>query len=73
FNVPVDPVALKIPDYLEKVKRPMDLGTVKERLSKGYYASADQFQDDINLVWDNALLFNAPGTMVHEGARALKD
>ncbi|KAJ1491490.1 hypothetical protein T484DRAFT_1742982 [Baffinella frigidus] len=73
FNVPVDPVALNLPDYFEKVRRPMDLGTVKERLSNEYYDSAEQFQEDVNLVWDNAMSYNPPGTEVHEGARALKD
>jgi len=29
FNQPVDPVALNIPDYLDIIKQPMDLGTIK--------------------------------------------
>ena len=36
FSVPVDPVALGIPEYPSIVKRPMDLGTVARNLeSKG--------------------------------------
>lgn len=37
FNEPIDPVERDIPYYHLVVKRPMDLGTVKERLLSGYY------------------------------------
>lgn len=37
FNVPVDHVALKIPDYPRIIKNPMDLGTVSENLRGGSY------------------------------------
>ena len=39
FNVPVDHVALKIPDYPRIIKNPMDLGTVAEKLRGGSYVS----------------------------------
>ena len=32
FKLPVDPVALKLPDYFDVVKEPMDLGTVKKKV-----------------------------------------
>ena len=32
FNVPVDPVALGLPDYFSVIKTPMDMGTIKTRL-----------------------------------------
>jgi hypothetical protein len=35
FNQPVDPVALNIPDYLDVVKQPMDLGTIKGQFAAG--------------------------------------
>jgi hypothetical protein len=35
FNQPVDPVALNIPDYLDVVKQPMDLGTIKTQFVAG--------------------------------------
>jgi hypothetical protein len=39
FNQPVDPVALNIPDYLDVVKQPMDLGTVLKNLDAGELTS----------------------------------
>jgi len=37
FSVPVDPVAHGLPTYLDVINRPMDLGTIQERLRKGHY------------------------------------
>lgn len=32
FRAPVDPIALNIPDYLEIIKQPMDLKTVRHKV-----------------------------------------
>lgn len=37
FKHPVDPVALNIPDYVNIIKRPMDLGTVSVGLSLSFH------------------------------------
>lgn len=34
FHHPVDPVALKIPDYLQVIKRPMDFSTIRRKLNQ---------------------------------------
>ena len=47
FLSPVDPVALKIPDYFSIVKNPMDLGTIKENLKKKTYATMFGFAEVI--------------------------
>lgn len=49
FNEPVDPVERDIPHYHLVVKRPMDLGTVKQRLMAGYYnTDAVKAEDDVD-------------------------
>ena len=68
FLEPVDPVALGIPTYFEVIKRPMDLSTVDMKLKNHDYASPEQFEDDIRLIWSNALTFNPPGTQVYNMA-----
>ena len=60
FHEPVDPIKLNIPDYLEIVKRPMDLGTVKKKLNNNFYSSTDKFLSDIELVFSNCKLYNPP-------------
>ena len=39
FREPVDPEKEKIPDYFDVIKNPMDLGTIKTRLSEGGHYS----------------------------------
>ena len=34
FLRPVDPVAMNLPDYLDIIKHPMDLGTIEKKLIK---------------------------------------
>ncbi|KAI3768868.1 hypothetical protein L2E82_19704 [Cichorium intybus] len=65
FNKPVDVVALKIPDYFKVIKKPMDLGTIKEKLGSGNYSSPSQFAGDVRLTFSNAMTYNPPGNDVH--------
>ncbi|KAI4094279.1 MAG: hypothetical protein LQ344_002358 [Seirophora lacunosa] len=73
FLSPVDPVALNIPDYLQVIKKPMDMGTVKEKLDKGQYENAKEFETDMKLVFKNARTYNPPDHPVHVSARQLDD
>ncbi|KAF9579276.1 hypothetical protein BGW38_004527, partial [Lunasporangiospora selenospora] len=58
FLLPVDPVALKIPDYPQIVKKPMDLSTAERKLNNIEYDTADEFVTDINLIFSNCYLYN---------------
>ncbi|GAV82237.1 Bromodomain domain-containing protein [Cephalotus follicularis] len=71
FSTPVDPVALKIPDYFRVISEPMDLGTVKSKLQKNVYAGMEEFAADVRLTFSNALLYNPPGNEVHKMAQEL--
>eukprot|EP00474_Spongospora_subterranea_P008829 CRZ09287.1 hypothetical protein [Spongospora subterranea] len=66
FAVPVDWKALDLPTYPEIVRFPMDLGTIRDRLSNTFYTTLSAFIADVQLVWDNAKLFNLPKSFVHE-------
>ena len=68
FNVPVDPVALKLPDYYDVVQTPMDLGTVQERLHEKTYKDAKEFVRDVMLTFDNALDYNPSENFVYKHA-----
>lgn len=73
FNVPVDPVALGLPDYSNVVAHPMDLGTIKSRLHALAYGSREQAINDIRLVFANAMAYNPANNPVHVAAKALMD
>ena len=64
FSVPVDPVVLGIPTYFNVIKNPMDLGTVKSKLSTNLartkYRTFDSFLNDVRQTFQNAITFNGP-------------
>lgn len=49
FKEPVDPIKLGIPDYLDVIKHPMDLSTVKNKFTKKQYASINDYIRDMRL------------------------
>lgn len=72
FGYPVDPVHLGLPDYFEKIKCPMDLGTVMKKLDAGSYRDFEQMAADVRLTFDNAMLYNPSGSDVHRIAKNAK-
>lgn len=73
FNVPVDPIALEIPDYPTIIKHPMDFGTIKQKLEAGQYEDISDFSGDVNLVFSNACTYNQPGSDVFVMAETLRN
>jgi hypothetical protein len=68
FLRPVDPVREKAPNYFQVISKPMDLGTVEQRLKSqkdpstkkkfDRYPNLQNFVDDVNLVFDNCFKYN---------------
>ncbi|CAN6243760.1 unnamed protein product [Urochloa humidicola] len=71
FNKPVDPVALGLHDYFVFIKHPMDLGTIRGRLSHGQYRNPKEFAEDVRLTFQNAMTYNPKGHNVHIMAEQL--
>lgn len=44
--------------YFEKIKRPIDLSTIKTKLQEGKYQNIQQWFDDMELIWTNAETFH---------------
>lgn len=59
FRLPVDAVALGIPQYHEIIKQPMDFSTIATKMPT--YTSVKEFTDDVELVLANCFTFNPPG------------
>lgn len=57
----VDPVRDNAPDYDQYVTTPMSLQEVKNRILGKKYRDISEFKRDMNLIWDNAKLYNGPG------------
>ncbi|KAI0757215.1 Bromodomain-containing protein [Daedaleopsis nitida] len=82
FINPVDPLALGIPHYPNIIKRPMDFSTIERKLNASNptkpdsnstnprYLNADQFVQDVRLIFTNCVTFNGPDHPVtHMGKR----
>lgn len=72
FQLPVDPVALNIPNYHHIIKQPMDLSTMVNKMKSGQYGTAVEFKKDFELMVKNCLIFNPVGNPVRDLAIGLQ-
>ncbi|XP_047080465.1 bromodomain-containing factor 1 [Lolium rigidum] len=73
FNVPVDPVALGIPDYLDVIDTPMDFGTICQDLEHGNkYMNSEDVYKDVQFIWDNCVKYNSKGDYIIELMKRVK-
>ncbi|KAK5861207.1 hypothetical protein PBY51_022621 [Eleginops maclovinus] len=56
FLTPVNQKA--VPGYRKVIKKPMDLSTIREKLTNNQYLNLEPFIADVNLVFDNCEKFN---------------
>lgn len=85
FLRPVDPLALNIPHYITIIKNPMDFSTVERKLASSNpskpdpnknnprYATADEFVNDVRLIFINCLTFNGPDHPVTAMGKRVED
>ncbi|RFU74828.1 tfiid associated [Trichoderma arundinaceum] len=57
FREPVEPVEDGVPDYFDKVKKPMDLNTVKQKMDQKQYASEEEFLADVRQIFENCFTY----------------
>mmetsp|Transcript_34347 Transcript_34347/g.55457 ORF Transcript_34347/g.55457 Transcript_34347/m.55457 type:complete len:594 (-) Transcript_34347:76-1857(-) len=69
FNKPVQ--AKHAPGYFDKIKRPLDLGTIFSNLKDGIYPTAHQVRKDVTLVWKNCLTYNGADSDITHIAEVL--
>ncbi len=70
FNKPVCPATDGCPDYLERIKSPMDFGTIQKNIEEGKYKNAIEIVKDVRLVASNCRRYNTPA---HEFSRWAAD
>lgn len=64
FREPVDWKGLELLDYPDIVKKPMDLGTIRNKIENDKYENMEQIAADVRLVWSNCMLYNRDGSEV---------
>ncbi|CAI2175822.1 3081_t:CDS:10 [Funneliformis geosporum] len=72
FYEPVDAEKLGVPDYYKVIKQPMDLATINSKLENDQYASAEEFEDDIRLMFRNCYTYNGVGSEVYNMGKTLE-
>lgn len=72
FLKPVDPIALGIPDYPEKIKNPMDISTIKQKLDTKQYSGPEEFHSDMTLMFNNCFSYNHPDSVVYKMGEELQ-
>uniref|UniRef100_A0A1A9W124 Peregrin n=1 Tax=Glossina brevipalpis TaxID=37001 RepID=A0A1A9W124_9MUSC len=71
FREPVD--TSEVPDYLDIVTHPMDLGTMRNKLQSGQYSHLDQLQADFDLMIQNCLAYNNKDTVFYRAGIRMRD
>ncbi len=61
-----------MPDYLDKIKTPMDLQTIKENIQNKKYHSREDFLQDISLIVENAATYNGEDDIYTKNAELLR-
>ncbi|KAF3794385.1 Bromodomain and PHD finger-containing protein 3 [Nymphaea thermarum] len=59
--------------YYEIIKEPMDFATMRAKLQEGMYATLEQFERDVFLIFSNAMNFNSTSTIYYRQARAIQE
>uniref|UniRef100_A0A1I8BM81 Bromo domain-containing protein n=2 Tax=Meloidogyne hapla TaxID=6305 RepID=A0A1I8BM81_MELHA len=73
FLEPVDVEGLKLYDYYDIIKEPIDLGTIKRKMDARQYVNPDEFKSDIMLMCNNCFTYNPDGQMVNKLGKQLLD
>ena len=58
--------------YKQVIHHPMDLGCVMRKITNFKYNSFQEFYDDLNLIWDNAQLYNQNGSDIYVYAGCMR-
>lgn len=71
FTEPVD--IEEVPDYMDVVTHPMDLGTMRKKLQAGKYQTLDDMENDFNLMIQNCLAYNNKDTIFYRAGVRMRD
>ncbi|CAD1785010.1 similar to Saccharomyces cerevisiae YKR008W RSC4 Component of the RSC chromatin remodeling complex [Maudiozyma barnettii] len=61
----------ELPEYYEVIHRPTALNIIKTNLENGQYSKIYDFITEVNLVFDNAFVFNNSTSLIYQSAKAL--
>ncbi|KAI6785317.1 TFIID associated protein [Emericellopsis cladophorae] len=72
FKEPVMPAEDGVPDYFDKVKRPMDLTTIKIKMDRREYANEEEFVTDMRQIFENCFAYWKRDTPMYQAGEKLQ-
>ena len=63
----------EFPDYYEVIKKPVDLDRIGSKLRQNNYATLEECQSDLVLMFDNACKYNEPDSQIYKDALMLQN
>ncbi|CAN6320111.1 unnamed protein product [Urochloa humidicola] len=70
FAMPDD---IQVTDYAERVSRPGDFATLRQKNKDGMYTALEQFENDVYMVFQRAITMNSQDTVPFREAMSLLD
>nr|TKV96284.1 hypothetical protein SEVIR_9G419400v2 [Setaria viridis] len=70
FAMPDD---IQVTDYAERVSRPGDFATLRQKNKDGMYTALEQFENDVYMVFQRAITMNSQNTVPFREAMSLLD
>ena len=66
------PDKAELPDYYETIKNPIALDVIKRKAKRKKYQDVEQLMADMDLMFENAMMYNEEGSSVYEDAVELQ-
>jgi ATP-dependent helicase STH1/SNF2 len=60
------------PDYYQKIKKPISINMIQEKVDNDEYMNLESFSKDLNQMFSNAFKYNMKGSWVYEDAQTMK-
>ncbi|WOL16337.1 Bromodomain-containing protein [Canna indica] len=67
------PYELQLSDYSERVSKPGDFATLRQKHRDGMYTTLEQFESDVYIVFNKAITSNAEDSILYKEAITLND
>ncbi|XP_059081440.1 protein polybromo-1-like isoform X3 [Tigriopus californicus] len=65
------PSQTRYPEYYKVITDPLDLKLIGAKIRDNVYETLDELEEDLSLVFKNAMHFNEPGSLIYRDAKTL--
>ncbi|XP_078487120.1 protein polybromo-1 isoform X1 [Ciona intestinalis] len=66
------PTKQELPDYYKVIKKPMEMDRIQQKMQGGQYTKLEEMLSDMLLMFENACVYNEPGSVIYKDALILQ-